>query len=34
MCNWVIAAITSAFCWASADTAFDVILENEETELP
>lgn len=32
--TWITASITSAFCWASADTAFDVILESTETELP
>ena len=26
--SWISAVITSAFCWASADTAFDVILES------
>jgi hypothetical protein len=31
--NWIPAVCTSAFCWASADTTFDVILDNE-TELP
>lgn len=32
--TWITATITSAFCWACADTAFDVILESTDTELP
>ncbi len=32
--NWIPAVCTSAFCWASADTTFDVILESNESELP
>lgn len=27
--NWIPAVCTSAFCWASADTTFDVILDSE-----
>ncbi|CAD8208295.1 unnamed protein product [Paramecium pentaurelia] len=32
--SWISAVIASAFCWATADTAFDVILDSQESDLP
>lgn len=34
MCGWIYAVFTSAFCWATADTLFDVILPSKTTALP
>lgn len=30
MCNWITAVCISAFSWGTADTIFDVIINNED----
>ncbi|CAK66395.1 unnamed protein product (macronuclear) [Paramecium tetraurelia] len=32
--SWIGAVVASAFCWASADITFDVILDSKESDLP